>query len=124
MQFYRFKNQEYVLAARTLGASDARIMFKHIFPNGLGTIVTSVALVIPAMIYSETNLSFLGIINLESGKTTSVGTLIASGQREILFASYSALFPCLFLVLLMLSFNLFGNGLRDAFNPSLRGSED
>ena len=124
MQFYRFKNQEYVLAARTLGASDRRIMFKHIFPNGLGTIVTSVALVIPAMIYSETNLSYLGIINLESGKTTSVGTLIASGQREILFASYSALFPCLFLVLLMLSFNLFGNGLRDAFNPSLRGSED
>ena len=124
MQFYRFKNQEYVLAARTLGAKDWRIMFKHIFPNGLGTIVTSVALVIPSMIYSETNLSYLGIINLESGNTTSVGTLIASGQREILFAPYGALFPCLFLVLLMLSFNLFGNGLRDAFNPSLRGSED
>ena len=125
MQFYRFKNQEYVLAARTLGASDARIMFKHIFPNGLGTIVTSIALVIPSMIYSETSLSYLGIINLESGNTTSVGTLIAAGQKSIIAgAGHVALFPCIFLVLLMLSFNLFGNGLRDAFNPSLRGSED
>ena len=125
MQFYRFKNQEYVLAARTLGARDSRIMFKHIFPNGLGTIVTSVALVIPSMIYSETSLSYLGIINLEAGNTTSVGTLIAAGQKSIMAnAGYVALFPCLFLVLLMLSFNLFGNGLRDAFNPSLRGSED
>ena len=126
MQFYRFKNQEYVLAARTLGASDRRIMFKHIFPNGLGTIVTAIALVIPSMIYSETNLSYLGIINLEAGNTTSVGTLISAGQKAIIIpgAAYVALFPCLFLVLLMLSFNLFGNGLRDAFNPSLRGSED
>ncbi len=125
MQFYRFKNQEYVLAARTLGARDTRIMFKHIFPNGLGTIVTSFALVIPSMIYSETSLSYLGIINLEAGNTTSVGTLIAAGQTSIIAnAGYVALFPCLFLVLLMLSFNLFGNGLRDAFNPSLRGSED
>ena len=125
MQFYRFKNQEYVLAARTLGARDSRIMFKHIFPNGLGTIVTSCALTIPSMIYSETSLSYLGIINLEAGNTTSVGTLIAAGQRSIMAnAGYVALFPCMFLVLLMLSFNLFGNGLRDAFNPSLRGSED
>lgn len=126
MQFYRFKNQEYVLAARTLGARDRRIMFKHIFPNGLGTIVTSMALVIPSMIYSETNLSYLGIINLEAGKTTSVGTLISAGQSAIIIpgAAYVALFPCLFLVMLMLSFNLFGNGLRDAFNPSLRGAED
>jgi len=125
MQFYRFKNQEYVLAARTLGARDSRIMFKHIFPNGLGTIVTSVALVIPSMIYSETSLSYLGIINLEAGNTTSVGTLIAAGQQSIMAnAGYVALFPCVFLILLMLSFNLFGNGLRDAFNPSLRGTED
>ncbi len=125
MQFYRFKNQEYVLAARTLGARDSRIMFKHIFPNGLGTIVTRIALVIPAMIYSETSLSYLGIINLEAGNTTSVGTLIAAGQQSIMAnAGYVALFPCLFLVFLMLSFNLFGNGLRDAFNPSLRGTED
>ena len=128
MQFYRFKNQEYVLAARTLGASDFRIMFKHIFPNGIGTIVTSIALVIPSMIYSETSLSYLGIINLEAGKLTSVGTLINAGQKAFstgeVYRGYVALFPCLFLVLMMLSFNLFGNGLRDAFNPSLRGSGD
>ena len=128
MQFYRFKNQEYVLAARTLGASDARIMFKHIFPNGLGTIVTGAALVIPSMIYSETSLSYLGIINLEAGELTSVGTLINAGQKAFqmgeLYLAYVALFPCVFLALMMLSFNLFGNGLRDAFNPSLRGSED
>ena len=125
VQFYRFKNQEYVLAARTLGARDARIMFKHIFPNGIGTIVTKFALVIPGMIYSETSLSYLGIINLEAGNITSVGTLIAAGQKSITSgAAYVAIFPCIFLVLLMLSFNLFGNGLRDAFNPSLRGTED
>ena len=111
MQFYRFKNQEYVLAARTLGATDRRVMFKHVFPNGLGTIVTSCALIIPTMIYSETSLSYLGIINLEAGNTTSVGTLIAAGQSSIVAnAGYVALFPCLFLCLLMLSFNLFGNG--------------
>ena len=126
MQFYRFKNQEYVLTARTLGARDRRIMFKHIFPNAIGTLVTSCALIIPSMIYSETSLSYLGIINLEAGELTSVGTLISAGQKSIMKdgASYVSLFPCLFLVLLMLSFNLFGNGLRDAFNPSLRGSEE
>ena len=125
MQFYRYKNQEYVLAARTLGARDARIMFKHIFPNGIGTLVTGAALAIPGMIYSETSLSYLGIINLEAGNITSVGTLIAAAKTSITAdAAYVALFPCLFLVMLMLSFNLFGNGLRDAFNPSLRGTED
>ena len=126
MQFYRFKNQEYVLTARTLGARDRRIMFKHIFPNAIGTLVTSCALIIPSMIYSETSLSYLGIINLEAGNTTSVGTLIAAGQASItkVGAEYILAFPCVFLILLMLSFNLFGNGLRDAFNPSLRGTEE
>lgn len=124
MQFYRYKKQEYVLAARTLGAKDTRIMFKHIFPNAIGTIITSFALVIPSMIYSETNLTYLNIVNLEAGNITSVGTLIAAGQGAVTLYPHMAFFPCLFLVLLMLSFNLFGNGLRDAFNPSLRGSED
>lgn len=123
MQFYRFKNQEYVLAARTLGAKDRRLMFKHIFPNAIGTLVTSCALVIPSMIYSETNLTYLGIINLSTGNITSVGTIIAAGQSVLSTFPHVALFPSVFLVLLMLSFNLFGNGLRDAFNPSLRGSE-
>lgn len=123
MQFYRYKNQEYVLAARTLGAKDRRLMFKHIFPNALGTLITSCVLVIPSMIYSETNLSYLGIINLSSGNITSVGTLLAGGQPYLQTYPHIILFPSLFLALLMLSFNLFGNGLRDAFNPSLRGTE-
>ena len=123
MQFYRFKNQEYVLAARTLGARDRRLMWKHIFPNALGTLVTSCALVIPSMIYSEVNLSYLGIINLSSGNMTSVGVLLAGGQEWLTSFPHIIAFPSVFLALLLLSFNLFGNGLRDAFNPSLRGSE-
>lgn len=59
MQFYRYKNQEYVLAARTLGAKDARIMFKHIFPNSLGTLITSSVLIIPGMIFSENKFKLL-----------------------------------------------------------------
>ena len=124
MQFYRFKNQEYVLAARTLGASDKRIMFKHIFPNAIGTLVTSCVLVIPGMIFSETSLSYLGIINLESGNLTSVGTLLSKGQGYLMTYPHMIFPPAIFICLLMLSFNLFGNGLRDAFNPSLRGSEE
>lgn len=124
MQFYRFKNQEYVLASRTLGAKDLRIMFRHIFPNALGTLITSCVLVIPGMIFSETSLSYLGIINLSTGSMTSVGTLLANGQSYLTTYPYMVVSPALFISLLMLSFNLFGNGLRDAFNPSLRGSED
>ena len=124
MQFYRFKNQEYVLAARTLGARDARIMFKHIFPNAIGTLVTSSVLVIPGMIFSESSLSYLGIINLDTGNLTSVGTLLAGVSGYMHEYPYMMVFPSVFISLLMLSFNLFGNGLRDAFNPSLRGAEE
>ena len=124
MQFYRFKNQEYVLAARTLGASDKRIMFKHIFPNSLGTLITSCVLVIPGVIFSETSLSYLGIINLSTGNLTSVGTLLANGQSYLTTYPHMIVPPAVFISLLMLSFNLFGNGLRDAFNPSLRGAEE
>lgn len=124
MQFYRFKNQEYVLVARTLGAKDSRIMFKHIFPNAIGTLITSSVLVIPGVIFSETSLSYLGIINLNTGSMTSVGTLLATGQNYLFTYPHMILFPSIFISLLMLSFNLFGNGLRDAFNPSLRGTEE
>ena len=124
MQFYRYKNQEYVLAARTLGAKDARIMFKHIFPNSLGTIVTSCVLVIPSVIFSESSLTYLGIVNLESSTITSVGTMLANGKEFLQTYPHTILFPAIFISLLMISFNLFGNGLRDAFNPSLRGADD
>lgn len=124
MQFYRYKNQEYVLAARTLGASDKRIMFKHIFPNAIGTLITSCVLVIPSVIFSESSLSYLGIINLDVSSISSVGTLLAGGKGSISTYPHIILFPAIFIALLMISFNLLGNGLRDAFNPSLRGTED
>ncbi|MBR4082363.1 MAG: ABC transporter permease [Clostridia bacterium] len=123
MQFYRFKSQEYILAARTLGAGDARLMFRHIFPNSLGTIITGSVLVIPGVIFSESSLTYLGIVNLESSTMTSVGTMLANGRNYLSTDPYIILFPALFISLLEISFNLFGNGLRDAFNPSLRGAE-
>ena len=123
MQFYRFKGQEYVLAARTLGAKDSRLMFRHIFPNSLGTIITGSILVIPGVIFTESSLTYLNIVNLESSTMTSVGTMLANGKDYLATDPYIIFFPALFISLLEISFNLFGNGLRDAFNPSLRGVE-
>ena len=98
-------------------------MFKHIFPNSLGTIITGSVLVIPGVIFSESSLTYLGIVNLESSTMTSVGTILANGKNYLSTDPYIILFPALFIALLEISFNLFGNGLRDAFNPSLRGAE-
>ena len=123
-QFYRFKGQEFVMAARTLGASDSRLMFKHIFPNAIGTIITSCALVIPGVISSETSMTYLGIVDLSSFAGTTIGTLLSQGSSSATAAPHAMLWPSMFLGLLMISFNLFGNGLRDAFNPSTRGVED
>ncbi len=124
MQFYRFKHQEYILAARTLGARDTRLMFRHIFPNAIGTIITGSVLSIPGVIFSESSLTYLGIVNLESSTMTSVGTMLANGRANYTAFPHIVIFPAVFIALLEISFNLFGNGLRDAFNPSLRGSED
>lgn len=123
-QFYRFKNQEYVMAARTLGARDRRIIMKHIFPNSLGTLITSSALVIPSVIFTESMLSYLGIIKLGGANITSLGTLLSDASDKWMSYPHLMIFPALVISLLMISFNLFGNGLRDAFNPSLRGVED
>ena len=112
------------MAARTLGASDARLMFKHIFPNGLGTIITSCALVIPGVIGSETSLTYLGIVDLNAMVGCTLGTLLSSGQASMTTAPHAMLWPSVYFALLMICFNLFGNGLRDAFNPSMRGVED
>ena len=125
MQFYRFKGQEYVLASRTLGAKDSRLIFKHILPNAIGTLVTSSVLMIPGVIFSESSLSYLGIIDFSSSGINSIGVLLNEGQHAGLQNNpHVLLFPCLIISLLMISFNLFGNGLRDAFNTSLKGSED
>ncbi len=123
-QFYRFKSLEFVMAARTLGAGDFRLMFKHIFPNALGTIVTSCALIIPSAISSETSMTYLGIVDLTTYAGSTIGTLLSSGQASMTTAPHGMFWPSLFFALLMISFNLFGNGLRDAFNPSTRGADD
>jgi oligopeptide transport system permease protein len=119
-QFYRFKGREYVLASRTLGASDMRLIFRHILPNALGTIVTSTVLMIPGLIFTEASLSYLGL-GLQG--SDSFGTILSENQGKL--GEYPALilFPSVVISLLMISFNLFGNGLRDALNPSLKGSE-
>ena len=125
MQFYRFKGQEYVLASRTLGARDSRIIFKHILPNAAGTLVTSSVLMIPGVIFSESSLSYLGIINFSTSGISSIGALLNEGQAaSIQYYPHVLLFPAIVISLLMISFNLFGNGLRDAFNTTLRGSEE
>lgn len=120
-QFYRFKKQEYVMAAKTLGASDKRIIWKHVFPNTLGTLVTSTVLIIPGVIFSESSLSYLGIVNLGSSDSTSIGTLLSDASKVWMSYPHLMIFPAGVISLLMISFNLFGNGLRDALNPSLRG---
>lgn len=125
MQFYRFKGQEYVLASRTLGAKDARLIFRHILPNAIGTLVTSSVLMIPSVIFSESTLSFLGIVDFRTSNLASIGTLLNEGQTAGLQNNpHVLLFPCIIISLLMICFNLFGNGLRDAFNTSLKGAED
>ena len=119
-QFYRFRDREYVLASRTLGASDARLIFRHILPNGLGTIITNSVLRVPAFIASEATIAYLGI-GLKT--TDSFGVILSSNQNYINSYPNLIAFPATLLALLMISFNLFGNGLRDAVNPTLKGGE-
>ena len=119
-QFYRYKGREYVLSSRTLGASDGRLIFKHILPNSLGTIVTSAVLMIPSTIFSEASLAYL---NLGLQGVQSFGTILSEHQKFLGSYPFLILFPAVIISLIMISFNLFGNGLRDALNPSLKGSD-
>ncbi len=119
-QFYRFKKREYVLASRSLGASNTRLIFTHILPNSLGTIVTSSVLMIPSVIFSEASISYLGI-GLKG--MSSLGVILSNNQIYINSYPYLLIFPSVILALMMICFNLFGNGLRDAMNPSLKGSD-
>ena len=119
-QFYRFRGREYVLASRTLGASDARLIVKHILPNAMGTIITGAVLMIPSVIFSEATISYLG---LGLKNMSSLGVILSDNQSELLTSSYLLIFPAIVIALIMISFNLFGNGLRDAINPSLKGED-
>ena len=120
-QFYRFRGREYVLASRTLGASDARLIAKHILPNALGTIITGAVLMIPSVIFSEATISYLG---LGFKNLSSLGVILSDNQSELTNHPYQLIFPSVVIALVMISFNLFGNGLRDAINPSLKGEDE
>ncbi|MFA6801754.1 MAG: ABC transporter permease [Acholeplasmataceae bacterium] len=134
IQFYRYRGREYVLASRTLGASHMRLIFKHILPNGIGYIITSVVLSVPAMIITESALSYLGF-GLGEGASLnfglfelsglSLGIILYNGQLNMTAPGrfYLVMIPAIIIIIIMIAFNLFGNALRDAMNPSLRGQE-
>lgn len=119
-QFYRFKGREYVLAARSLGARDSRLIFRHILPNGLGTLVTQSVLMVPSVIFTEAAVSYL---NIGLKGLPSLGVILSTNQAQLQTNPYLLVFPSVIIALMMICFNLFGNGLRDALNPSLKGSD-
>lgn len=134
VQFYRYRGREYVLASRTLGAGHGRLIFKHILPNGIGYIITSVVLSVPAMIITEASLSYLGyglgegaVLDFGIFKLSglSLGIILYNGQNNMTAPGrfYLVMIPAIIIIIIMIAFNLFGNALRDAMNPSLRGQE-
>ncbi|WP_420827880.1 oligopeptide ABC transporter permease [Exiguobacterium algae] len=117
-QILKLKNQEFVLAARTLGASSGRLIFKHLIPNTLGAIIITLMFTIPSAIFFEAFLSFIGI-GLQPPQA-SLGTLINDGYKELRTFPFLLVIPSTIIVLLMVSFNLLADGLRDAFDPKMR----
>ena len=109
-----------MLASRTLGAKDSRLIFKHILPNGLGTIITRSVLMVAGVIRTEASLAYL---NLGLQGSHSFGVMLAENQQYLGVYPFLVVFPAVIMALIMISLNLFGNGLRDAFNPALKGSE-
>lgn len=117
-QILQIKEQEYVLAAQALGANTSRIVARHLIPNTLGVMIVSITFDIPSFIFGEAFLSFIGL-GIKS-PNTSWGALASLGQAQMMFFPYQLFFPSLFISLTMLSFNLLGDGLRDALDPKLR----
>ena len=117
-QVLKIKEEEFVLASRTLGASDFFIIFKEILPNIYSQIIIMIMMSIPNAIFYEAYLSFIGLglpIPL-----ASLGTLINDGFKSITVYPYMMVIPVLVFSVLMLSFNLFGDGLRDALDPTMK----
>jgi oligopeptide transport system permease protein len=120
-QVLSVRENEYILAARALGAPRARIILRHLLPNIVGPLIITETLSIPGYISYEAFLSFIGLgVN---PPTPSWGGMIADGALVIQSYPNQALFPALALFLLMFAFNFLGDGLRDAFDPTLRGRE-
>ncbi|MBI6865801.1 ABC transporter permease [Lysinibacillus fusiformis] len=112
------KNQEYVLAARTLGASTGHLIIKHLVPNALGAILVTMTLTIPSAIFTESFLSYLGLG--VPAPTASWGTMASEGNKAIANAPWRLIFPAVFISLTIFAFNAVGDGLRDALDPKLR----
>ena len=112
------KAQEYVLASRTLGASAAHLIRRHLIPNAMGSIIVTMTLQIPAAIFNESFLSYIGL-----GVTpplASWGTMASEGNEAILTAPWRLVFPALLISITIFGFNAVGDGLRDALDPKLR----
>ena len=114
----QLRESEYVYAAEVLGAKPVRIITKHYVPNMLGILILDTATAIPTFIFTEAGLSFLGI-GLQA-PAISLGVLISMGQQNMDFYPYQLFFPCLILCVIVMAFNLLGDGLRDALDPRLR----
>ena len=117
-QVLSIKEQEYVLAARASGASASHIIRKHMIPNCVSVIIITAAMQIPSAIFTESFLSFVGMG--VSMPMPSLGSLASDARSGLISYPYLLLFPAGAIFLIVLSFNLLGNGLRDAFDPKLR----
>jgi oligopeptide transport system permease protein len=114
----QLKNQEFALASRSLGASGTRLVWKHLIPNSLGPIIVNLMFTIPSAIFAEAFLSFIGLgIQVPEA---SLGSLISDGADQIRFHPYLLWFPAAVFCLIMICFNLLGDGLRDALDPKMR----
>ena len=117
-QVLSIKKQEFVLAAQAIGAKPNRIIRKHMLPNCISVIFISAALQIPSAIFTESFLSFLGLG--VSIPMPSLGSLAADARSQMIIRPYLLIVPALAIFLIILSLNLLGNGLRDAFDPKLK----
>ncbi len=117
-QVLNIKSQEFVLAARTLGASSTRIMTRHLIPNAMSTIIVTLTMNIPSAIFTESFLSFIGLGI--SAPAASWGTLASDALGGLRSYPYQLLLPSLCICLTVLGFNFLGDGLRDALDPKLR----
>lgn len=112
------KNQEYVLAARTLGAGTWHLIRKHLIPNALGAILVTMTLTVPAAIFTEAFLSYLGLG--VPAPRASWGTMASEGNKALMSYPWRLFFPAFFISLTIFAFNAVGDGLRDALDPKLR----
>lgn len=117
-QMLQIKEMDFITAAKALGASHTRIIFRHLIPNTFGTIIVTLTLTIPSAIFTEAFLSFLGLG--VQAPIASWGVMVSDSLGALRYYPHRLFFPALMITLTMLSFNLIGDGLRDAFDPKLR----